>query len=204
MAIIERTPPEASRQALIASLPTLSAPSAAVLRQLPDAAPQIPTPAHPHPVYVLLLPEILAGRGLSAAHLVGWRYLLMSGVDAIASAEVNTNESETQHVFASMNEGRANQATLEATADLERSPLVATGNFELRLLRIPSLMTVAIWLHGSQNADIITPIPPANPYFTQRRTYLQLEWEAAMLDAARAADAEFARTGVRSGPPPRY
>lgn len=212
MAIFERTPPEASRRVLDSALPRFPTPSAATVRQLPEALPEVPSPTHPHPVYVLLLPDILAGLGLSAARLVAWRYLLRRGEGAVASAEVNTDEAETRHSFASMNEGKANQATLEAIVALENSPAIAAGNFELRLLRIPSLSTVAVWLHcvpGTEasvpiGADVLIPIPPANADFEQRRQYPQPEWESAMLDAAHAAEELARRTGLRPGPRPRY
>src|SRR5579864_1464189 len=99
MAIIELNPPAGSMRELNAALPRVTR-SAAVMRGDLRAEPAVvTTPRHPHRVYVLLLPDILAGLGLAAARLVGWRYILMDGTQAVGAAEVNTNPTETEHNF---------------------------------------------------------------------------------------------------------
>jgi hypothetical protein len=219
MAIIEAVPPDASVRALAAAMPRLTAPSLARLRQLPverrtlarlptesaavAMAPPAISPAYAHPVYVLLLPDILAGRGLAAARLVSWRYLLMEGARSVASAEVNTDENHSHHSFATMHPGEANQATLQAIAQMQDSPTAAAGDFELRLLRIPALTTVALWLYSPTENGALIAIPPANPHFAQSQLYSQAEWETAMLAAAGAAEDDARRDGFRPGPRPR-
>jgi hypothetical protein len=201
MAIIEQIPPVGSVQALTSALPRISS-RVSEFAQPSVATPEGPTPGHPHPVYLLLLPDILAGRGLAAARLVSWRYLLMQGSEAVASAEVNTDSSQERHSFASVHHGYDNRAILDAVAQLEVSPVSAAGDFELRLLRIPALMTVAVWFYGASGIGLLMAIPPANSYFVQREIYTQPDWEAAMLKAASEAEALAVRTGKRPGPPP--
>jgi len=202
MAIIEPNPPADSIRELNSALPRVTR-SAAVMRNAPSSdVLTAPAARHPHRVYVLLLTDILEGRGLAAARLVGWRYILMEGRQAVAAAEVNTNDTETEHAFALVQEGQGSQA-LEALANLEALPQVQNSDYELRLLRIPALMTISLWLHAEPGgADILTPLPPANSYFAQRELYTQTAWEAAMLDAANQEEALAQSRGIRSGPRP--
>jgi len=202
MAIIELSPPAGSLRELNSALPRVTR-SAAVIRGGLRAEPAtITTPRHPHRVYVLLLPDILAGQGLAAARLVGWRYILMDGTQAVGAAEVNTNPTETEHNFSLVHEGQGPQV-LAALNLLETVPQVRNANYELRLLRIPALMTVTLWLHaGTVDADLLIPVPPVNPHFVQGELYTQAAWEAAMLIAANQEETLSQTRGIRSGPRP--
>ncbi len=204
MAIIEPSPPSDSVRELNSALPRVTRSAAIMSNAVRSEALAPPVPRHPHRVYILLLPEILAGRGLAAARLVGWRYILMEGPQSVAAAEVNTNDTETEHSFALIHEGQGSRS-LEVLAGLEALPQVRNTDYELRLLRIPALMTVALWLHADPGgADILTPLPPANQHFAQGEVYTQSVWEAAMLDAARQEEALAQSRGIRSGPRPLY
>ena len=43
--------------------------------------------AQPHQIFSLGLADLVAGKGLGAAKSTGWRYLVQSGENALASAE---------------------------------------------------------------------------------------------------------------------
>ncbi len=101
----------------------------------------------PHPVYTAGANDIVAGRVLANARLTAWRAM----VAGIAAAEVSP-QGELSYV----NEGRFVEGTLaaiDAARDLDG---------ELRLLRIPAVQTIVLWLHDEAN-DILIPIAPAPP-----------------------------------------
>src|SRR5262245_46525561 len=53
-----------------------------------NLVPLSPVVMQPHPVYALHLDDLAAGKGLAAAELVSWRYLIVEGDAVSTSAEV--------------------------------------------------------------------------------------------------------------------
>lgn len=113
----------------------------------------------PHEVYTIGLDDILADRGIDHARPVGWRYLIEADGEAIASAETAESDDGTQEI-SQFNEGPFVTATATAVRAAETLPQVAAGAFELRLLRIPALYLMALWLH-SKAADLLIPMAPS-------------------------------------------
>jgi hypothetical protein len=96
---------------------------------------------------------------LEAAKPIAWRYLLVNEDTALSAAELIEREDGTL-TFAEMNTGPFVQATADIVAAAERLDEVSRGDFELRLLRVPSVYLVALWLRGN-DADLLLPLPPA-------------------------------------------
>lgn len=119
------------------------------------------TVAAPHPVYVMGLIDVAEGTHLSNARLVGWRYLVLNDERSLAAVEVNTDNAEQQVQFSSINQGRFVESTLEAIAFAEGLDEVREEDFELRLLEIPALYVVSLWLQG--NRAILIPLAPSPP-----------------------------------------
>jgi hypothetical protein len=113
--------------------------------------------AVPHDVYFLGLDDVAAGAGLDAARLVGRRFLVMDGDQAVASAEIAERDGAFQ-----ANEGPYVEATATAIVAAERNPRLADGEYEVRVLRIPALYFMALWLRDERGAgDVVIPLAPA-------------------------------------------
>lgn len=121
-----------------------------------DSTPQSVT--RPHRVYTIGRDALLRDELLSAARPVAWRYLLVTQDAAISAAELNVT-GDGELVFSEVNEGPFVQATIETLSAAEALDEVQRGDFELRLLKIPAVYVVALWLH-SDTSDLIVPMTP--------------------------------------------
>lgn len=144
----------------------------------------------PHQVYNLGLDQLAAGGGLASARANGWRYLLRRDKQTVASARTMTDATGAP-VFAEFNSGPFVQSTAGA---LQRAEQVAGGAngepFEPRLLQVPALHAMALWLHGGpKSTDIVIPLPPAPPPVQTERQYTVEEYLAALREAATAVEA---------------
>lgn len=115
----------------------------------------------PHQVFTLGLTDLAAGKGLDAAKPTGWRYLVQEGDNVLASAETVAGPRGEQ-VFSAFNESRFVASSAKAIRAVRESPAVAQGGFELRLLNVPGLYVLALWLHGAQGkGDLLVPLAPS-------------------------------------------
>lgn len=117
----------------------------------------------PHQVFTLGLADLVAGRGLDAAKPSGWRYLVQEGDDALAAADTVATGSGDGYVFSAFNEGRFVTSTAEAIQAAQAIPEVSRGDFELRLLHVPGLHVMALWLHdiAGNAGDLLVPLEPS-------------------------------------------
>lgn len=139
--------------------------------------------AVPHDVYFLGLSDLAEGASLDSAALVGQRVLVMDGEQAIASAELATDDRGSG--FHS-NEGPYVEATAEAIARADEDPELADGDYEVRLLRIPGLYFMGIWLkHERGGTDVVIPLEPAPSPFEARRKYSPEELISTLREPAR-------------------
>jgi len=197
------TPPPASLSALAGILPGLAA-RPGIAAQLPslgamslrfaDAPTQAATPTLSMRGYTLGLDAIAAGRDLSAARLAVWTHLLPGGGGGQALAADTTAESSE---FAQLTDGPHAAALQEQVAALQADPAVAKGSYDLALLRVPALFTVAVWLQGKGgSADVVVPVAPADPAVQPGRHYSAAEFIAALAPSARQ---KLADTDPRKG-----
>lgn len=124
----------------------------------------------PHPVYVLEHGRIRQGGHLDRARLTAWRYLLFVEEEAVAAAELALTDDGPE--FGGLNTGPFVQATIDALLFAETLDEVGEADFELRLLRSPSLLFTALWLHGPR--DLLIPLrrrPRILPNLVPGRAY---------------------------------
>jgi hypothetical protein len=131
-----------------------------------------------HPVYFVPLDALAEGKLLQAAKQTSWRYLLVQDNAPIAEAELAAASRGKKGAksrsldFVSLTHEPFAGATVDALGAAERLPQVAREDYELRLLKIPAVYFVALWLHGSKD-DILMPMgdPPgglkANEPYTE-------------------------------------
>jgi hypothetical protein len=138
--------------------------------------------AAPHDVYVLGLDRLAAGAALVDATVVGRRFLVLDGDAPVASAEIAGDGAELQTT-----EGPYVLSTASAIARAEQDPELAKADYELRLLRVPALYFVGIWLkrEGGAGDDVVIPLEPAPEGFVEGRAYPPAELLHLLAEQAR-------------------
>jgi hypothetical protein len=136
------------------------------------------TVAVPHDVYSLGLDAIAQGKGLSDAERVGRRVLVMEGDRPILAAELQDPDGEGGFTAT---EGPYTETTAQAVSDIETWPTVANGEYELRMLRLPALYLMALWLKDYEGqSDLIVPIAPTPSGLEPGVPYTEHELFAAL------------------------
>ena len=151
MPIIYRDSPEGGRQIISDKLCELLHTPELILHFLGTHDPESITVSEPHKVYVVRLDDLCDGKLLKAAKHVAWRYLLLAEAEGVAAVELSTEQE-----FVELNVGPFVRATLEALDSIDEIAEVAEGDYELRLIKIPSVYAMLVWLHGER--DILIPI----------------------------------------------
>jgi hypothetical protein len=112
--------------------------------------------AEPFGLYYVGLTNLAAGKLLSVAESSSWQYLLLHGTSAVGA--VTLKQTNGKLIFAGLYETDCSNETLKALRIAGQLPQVKKQDYELRRLDDPSILFVAIWLHGKSD-DIIIPLP---------------------------------------------
>ncbi len=177
MALHMIPPPPESLTALENALQPGTSGTVAGLRSL-TSVDEARQPMNSHPVYVLGADSLAQGKGLTEATLVSWRHLVGGMAGGYVAAEVSVDAKRNVHEFASFNEGPHVEGTLVQLAAAQKDPRVTSGEYELRLLRIPALYVVALWLKDRDgDDDLFVPIGPVAPPLLAGNTYTTTEIE---------------------------
>ncbi|MFF5160283.1 hypothetical protein ACFY3N_29360 [Streptomyces sp. NPDC000348] len=166
--------PPAPAPALRSVLTALSSPTAVREARTPSLlVSQGPASAElPLPVHVL---DRAASDGGSATRLAGWRFLIRTGDRAVAAADtVLTADGWT---FSRFFEG----PYITSTELALRQADALTQPYQPRLLSVPSLYMLTLWLHGDPTADgaaghpaatdLLVPLAPAPPGIAAHRPH---------------------------------
>jgi hypothetical protein len=128
----------------------------------------------PHRVFSATLQDVMGGRVLTNALETSWRYFLVHGdSEPFAAAEVTGDD--LSHV----NEGPFVQGSANAMIAAEQLDATRQRDYELRLLRIPALYTVAIWL-TSPDDDVLIPAEPAPEPLVANQSYDEAHFTDAL------------------------
>jgi hypothetical protein len=129
------------------------------------------TIADPFRDYSVGLTNLASGQLLPAARPGTWRYLLLHGTNAVAAAELRADSTHGAALkFAGLDTPGFSSETLKALRLAEQLPQIQKSDYELRRLDCPSLLFVAVWLHGKSD-DILIPLPPAKGQWTAYQPY---------------------------------
>ncbi|MEG3631785.1 hypothetical protein [Streptomyces poriticola] len=166
--------PPAPAPALRSVLTALSSPTAvreartpSLLRAQGPVTPELPLPVH-------VLDRVTAD-GVPATRLTGWRFLIRCGDRAVAAAE--TMLTPDGWAFSHFFEGPYVASTERA---LRQSETVSQP-CQPRLLSVPGLYMLTLWLHGDRAADasaghpapadLLIPLAPAPPGIAAHRAH---------------------------------
>jgi hypothetical protein len=154
---------------------------------LAGAAPAELVMDEPHRVYTLGLDQVVAGAGLDTVVPVGWRYLLKQGDQVVAAAQTVT-DAGGQAAFASFNSGPYVESTKAALGTAEQYAGAGEGSgddWEPRVLHVPALHAMALWLHtDAETTDVVLPLPPVPDGVEPNRRYTVPEYLEALRLAA--------------------
>ena len=126
------------------------------------------TPVAPHNVFTIGLKPLADGRGLGAAQPSGWRAIVVQGNHPVAAVEFTGGGGPQD--YKSVNEGPLVQSSASAMAIAEELPQVKEKDYEPRLLQMPAIYLVAVWLHGDKD-EILIPLDPAPGAFKAFKAY---------------------------------
>ncbi|MFF4836462.1 hypothetical protein [Streptomyces sp. NPDC001315] len=166
--------PPAPAPALRSVLTALGSPTAVREARTPSlrTAQGPATPELPLPVHVL---DRITPEGMSATRLAGWRFLIRCGDRAVAAAE--TRLTPDGWAFSHFFEGPYIASTELALRQAE----TVQQPYQARLLSLPGLYMLTLWLHGDCDADgadghpaatdLLVPLAPAPPGIAAHRPH---------------------------------
>jgi hypothetical protein len=176
-------PTEASVETVRSHLSELAGRTAFRRRALTRANPAGLALAAPHDVYSLGLSDLAEGVSLAAATVDGRRFIVMDGDKPIASAEV-ADQGRGSGFQAT--EGPYVESTAAALERAEEDPDLDDDDYEIRLLRIPALYVMALWLKNEQGGtDVLIPLDPTPSPLEAGRKYAPAELLSALAEPAR-------------------
>jgi hypothetical protein len=130
------------------------------------------TPEVPLPVHIL---DRFTPAGASSTRLAGWRFLIRCGERAVAAAD--TMLTPDGWAFSRFFEGPYIASTERALRQAE----TMSQSYQPRLLSMPSLYMLTLWLHGdcTEDAasghpaatDLLVPLAPAPPGIAPHRPH---------------------------------
>jgi hypothetical protein len=177
--------PPAPAPALRSVLTALGSPTAVREARTPSlrTAQGPATPELPLPVHVL---DRITPEGVSATRLAGWRFLIRCGDRAVAAAD--TMLTPDGWAFSHFFEGPYITSTERALHQAE----ALQQTYQPRLLSLPGLYMLALWLHGDCTADgaeghpaatdLLVPLAPAPPGIAAHRPHLVAELLPVLTD----------------------
>ena len=146
--------------------------------------------ASPHAVHNLGLEDIRKAGALRDAPMTAWRYLVEEGGAVVASAEVGVDPKGAVRGLDHVNEGPFVGATAAAQKAAAKLPQVRKGRVEARVVRIPALYVMALWLKDMQgDKDVVIPMAPAPPFLEANRPYSERAFLKALAGPAKARGA---------------
>jgi hypothetical protein len=117
----------------------------------------------------------ITAQGLSATRLAGWRFLIRCGDRAVAAAD--TMLTPDGWAFSHFFEGPYVTSTEHALQQAE----AVQQPYQPRLLSVPGLYMLTLWLHGDAGADaaeghpaatdLLIPLAPAPPGISAHRPH---------------------------------
>lgn len=107
--------------------------------------------------YFLTLDDVLAEVGPEKAVAGNWHQLVFINDEAVMDAQLT--EHDDVLTFSSLNVGPVAPATVKALNQAENSASLEDGDYELRMLSVPALHLVTLWLHNDKK-EMFIPIAP--------------------------------------------
>jgi hypothetical protein len=124
------------------------------------APPAAVSPSMPHVVYTLGLSDLAGGSHLTAAVPSGTGILLTDGNSVVGSIRMSATVGAPPTFQGLSHEGPLVQGIADAVHTAESAQAGKSATYEIRVLQIPALCLLALWLHGVAD-NLFVPISPA-------------------------------------------
>ncbi|KAF2393446.1 hypothetical protein [Pseudomonas frederiksbergensis] len=157
-------------------------------RQFANATPSKISLSEAYRGYSLSLEDLSQGKGLKAAKVGDWHYLVFADGVTIADAQLADVRGHVE--FSSLNHGAMAAATVAALKLAEQSPQLQGKTVELRVLFVSAIHLVAIWLHADTE-DVLIPIEPTPKELAVTQLYSEAALLASLKPAANQAKQRF-------------
>jgi hypothetical protein len=185
MALTLPKPPEEGRDIVRTALGSLiSSPSGNAAYEMEKGGSETLDLTAPHKIFFVGLKDVAKGHVLSAAKFVGWRYIIVRGESPLAAAELGVDELGGGLEFSQINHGPFVGSTVRGVSVAEELDSVRTNNYEPRLLKIPALYIIALWLHSYSEPDMLIPLPPTRPELTAYVPYAESDFSSILRGVA--------------------
>lgn len=136
-------------------------------------------------VFTIPLRDVVDGGGLVNADPAGWRFLaIVENEGALAVDVVNPAGGGT--AVASLSRHKLIAAAIANWEKLRNSELARTEDLELRILRIPAMLTEAFWLRAGDGREFIVPYLVPDPALEVMRPYTREDFIAAARPIAKS------------------
>ena len=146
MPIIYQKEPEEAAEALRTGLEKMAAKRAfraPLLRQAVSEKAEELKSERALPVYHFGLSDLAEGKDVHAAVHTGWRHMISQNNVIVAHGETIV-DSEGTHHFTAVNEGPLVKGIANAIEAAEKQDALKRGNYEVRMLLVPSLYVAAL------------------------------------------------------------
>jgi hypothetical protein len=115
--------------------------------------------AEPQPIYTSTIDALLEGRLLKKAYRSGWQYVLVSGEEPQGVIEVTDKPADgPPKTFDVLRPREYAVAMNEVMLRAEQMK----GEYELRILRVPAIYLVVLWLVGGKESRLLPVVPPSS------------------------------------------
>lgn len=181
MAVQLDQPPEEATSVLVEGMRGLiEAPNrpAAFAAAMPESI----TLPKPLPLYRSTLEAAAEGRVLKDAQASGWQYLVLENEKPTALAEVEFTKQK-KYEFSNLARSSFSRATAPGLALAVSVGAQISEELSLRMLRVPAVYTVALWLHG-ETIDRIIPLPPTHRFLEPFQVYTGEKFAERLIAAA--------------------
>jgi len=118
----------------------------------------------PQPIYNSSIQALDEKRLLAAAQLTGWQYILLKGshsnrIDCVVEVtQVGDVKDKGSPLSPDVRYPAAyGEAINKAIIEAEK----IADNYDLRMLRVPSVSLLTVWLHDPVKGDLLFPVSPA-------------------------------------------
>lgn len=146
--------------------------------------------ALPHPIYTVSLADLLERRSiddLDETAITGWRYLVQENERTVAGVELTVDPETAGVQFSQLQSGPVAESTDATIRTAQALDNVRQHSYEVRLLRVPALYAMALWLNDSdarQNRDLLIPLDPSPSWLEANRTYTADEFMSLLYGKA--------------------
>ncbi|HEV1287206.1 MAG TPA: hypothetical protein VNU44_17940 [Bryobacteraceae bacterium] len=172
-------PPDGATQAALESLNSVRGESLSSESLRDEAL------VYPHRGYVMDVLDVAAGRLLETAIAGPWRHMIARGQLIEESVDVVEADSNGRHRLTNRSRGTRNGAMARAIARALVAPRFRNESFEARVLAIPALSVMALWLVGNDKSLLI-PVGTVPGVLKSGKQYSSDAFLAALRSSAQA------------------